>query len=249
MLEFYRHNLAMAAMAVLILLGQSCTADDELRPPASGAPTDTSGSAPAAIHFSYLALGDSYTIGTSLQSTQDRYPVQLVSRLNMENYSGLPPEIIATNGWTTGNLIAATENFEPDSIYDLVSLLIGVNNQFQGRSQQEYAEEFELLLNRALAYAGNDTANLFVLSIPDYGAFPFGSSNAKEIGAEIDEFNEINRSITESYGVTYFDITPISRQAAYDPSLVASDDLHPSGEMYELWVDLIFTDVKQKLDE
>jgi len=199
--------------------------------------------------INYLALGDSYTIGTSLANEEDRYPVKIADKLNEEGYLCYPPHIIAQNGWTTGDLLNATASFTPDSTFDLVSLLIGVNNQYQNKSIEEYAEEFETLLVQAIQYAGNDTNNVFVVSIPDYGVTPFGSDNAETIAKEIDQFNNVNREITESHGISYFYITDISRLAASNSGLIANDNLHPSGKMYELWVANFIEDIKIKLDE
>ncbi len=200
------------------------------------------------ISFNYLALGDSYTIGTGLTNDNERYPIQLVDSINKSSmFDGSPPRIIARNGWTTGDLLFGTDTATIDTTYQLVSLLIGVNNQYQQRPLEEYSEEFEILLNRAIQYAGNDTSRVFVLSIPDYGVTPFGEANAEEIAEEIDLFNSVNQSITESYGISYFNITPISRMAADDPGLIAPDDLHPSGEMYALWVSEILSEIRQKL--
>lgn len=211
--------------------------------PAPSLPQDT-------IAINYLALGDSYTIGTGLVDENDKYPQQLMDRLNSDpRINGNEPRVIARNGWTTGNLLFATDTATFDTTYSLVSLLIGVNNQFQNRTIEEYTEEFETLLNRAITYAGNDTSRVFVLSIPDYGVTPFGASNAEEIAEEIDLFNHINRSISTIYGVTYFDITPISRTAENMPNLIAPDNLHPSGEMYSLWIDLIEKDVRNLIDD
>ena len=230
----------LSILSALVILLSSCSEDDMLPPQENPSPKET---------MSYLALGDSYTIGTGLKDEGDRYPVKIADKLNAGGYPCHPPHIIAQNGWTTGNLLNATANFTPDSTFDLVSLLIGVNNQYQNRSIEEYAAEFETLLLQAIEYAGNDTSGVFVLSIPDYGVTPFGSNNAETIAIEIDQFNDVNREIAESYGISYFYITDISRMAANNPDLIAGDSLHPSGEMYELWVADFIEDIKLKLDE
>lgn len=199
--------------------------------------------------LSYLALGDSYTIGTGVPES-DRFPVQLQARLNNDGFNLPILKIIATNGWTTGNLLGATNNFVPDSAYSMVSLLIGVNNQFQGRPVQEYTDHFAQLLERAIGYAGSDTTRVFVISIPDYGVTPFGQSmNPSLIAEQIDAFNQINSDITAAYGVTYCYITDISRTAENNPSLIAPDNLHPSGIQYALWIDSFYAQVKTKLYE
>lgn len=185
---------------------------------------------------SLLALGDSYTIGQSVAVTQ-RFPVQTVAMLNGVNIPFSQPEIIAQTGWTTANLLTRLNNTPPEKAkYDVVTLLIGVNNQYQGRSQEEYRQQFTTLLERAISYAGNRKEHVFVLSIPDYSVTPFAAGRNRElIAAQIDSFNAINKSITELYQVTYTDITADSRQAAIYPSLIANDGLHPSGEQYNMW--------------
>lgn len=182
----------------------------------------------------FLALGDSYTIGQSV-SASERWPDQLVSELSSQGYNVAELRIIAQTGWRTDNLQSAISQLLPLNGYNLVSLLIGVNNQFQGGSIQTYTQQFDDLLQQAIWLAGNNPRHVFVLSIPDYAYTPFGGGNPA-ISAAIDEFNSVNRLITETYNVRYIDITPISRKGLEDPSLVAIDGLHPSGKMYGLWV-------------
>ncbi len=193
----------------------------------------------------YLALGDSYTIGQSVAEAE-RFPNQTVALLRAQNIKINDPKIIATTGWTTKNLIDALNATPPQNNYDVVSLLIGVNNQYQGRGIDEYKTEFTLLLNRAIQYAANKPTHVFVLSIPDYSITPFaqGSDRAR-IAAEIDQFNAANKAISLQLGVNYLDITPISREP--DPALVANDGLHPSGKQYKRWADLLAPMMKQVL--
>ena len=186
----------------------------------------------------YLALGDSYTIGESV-TENERWPVQLAAQLRDAGVIIDQPMIIARTGWTTGDLLDALERQQPQGPFALVSLLIGVNNQYQGRSIDEYRTQFHTLLQKSLALAGGKPEHLLVLSIPDWGVTPFAAKrNQPEIGAAIDGFNLINREETRQAGATYIDITPISRQAANDGALIAVDGLHPSGKMYKLWVAL-----------
>ncbi len=189
------------------------------------------------IPKTYLALGDSYTIGQSV-AVSERFPVQTVAMLNNVGLRFSQPEIIAQTGWTTGNLLATLDNTPPLKIqYDIVTLLIGVNNQYQGRNLEEYKQQFTTLLERATQYAGNIKAHVFVLSIPDYSVTPFVSTNNKErVAREIDSFNLANKIISEQYQVNYIDITGDSRLAANNPALIATDGLHPSGLQYQLWV-------------
>lgn len=198
--------------------------------------------------YAYLALGDSYTIGESV-SESDRYPVQTAALLKQEGIHFFAPEVIARTGWTTADLLRAINNTAPSQIkYDIVTLLIGVNNQYQGLSRSQYTEEFTSLLNKAIAYAGNNKGRMFVLSIPDYSVTPFGNgSNAAFIAKEIDAFNEINKEITTNTGIQYIDITSSTRLAANDPSLTATDGLHPSGKEYAKWAALLAPLVKKSL--
>jgi lysophospholipase L1-like esterase len=186
--------------------------------------------------FTYLALGDSYTIGEAVPQNQS-FPYQLVSSLKSNSFSVQPPAIIATTGWTTDNLInAIAASSIINEKFDFVTLLIGVNDQFQGLSQDNYKVKFAQVLNTAINFAHGDTTRVFVLSIPDYGVTPFAGGNDSIIGPQIDQFNAINKTETLKAGVAYVDITDISRQAANDPALIAPDGLHPSGKMYRLWI-------------
>lgn len=186
----------------------------------------------------YLALGDSYTIGESVAEA-DRWPNQLADRLKIPR-----PKIIATTGWRTDQLKAAVEAAHLSNEYDLVSLLIGVNNQYQGKSAAQYEVEFEELLRISIELAQGNPKNVFIVSIPDYGYTPFGKSKQETISRQLDEFNAINKRMAAKYNVSYFNITDISRQGLDKPTLVASDGLHPSGAMYSLWVDRILENLK-----
>ncbi len=183
--------------------------------------------------INYLALGDSYTIGESV-SEQDRWPNQLADQLKIPR-----PKIIATTGWRTDDLSNAIKAAKLKDEYDMVSLLIGVNNQYQGKSAVQYEIEFEELLKISIKLAKGKVKNVFVVSIPDYGFTPYGKPKQESITKQIDEFNSINKRITKKYKITYIDITEISRKGLEDPTLVAEDGLHPSGRMYSLWVELI----------
>lgn len=196
----------------------------------------------------YLALGDSYTIGQSVNENE-RFPAQTVSLLKLDSINFNAPEYIAVTGWTTRNLLNAIAATPPSkSTYDFVTLLIGVNNQYQGRTQTEYAAEFTELLNKAIQFAGNRPGRVAVLSIPDWGVTPFANGRDRnEIAKQIDEFNAINKQITLGKAVKYIDITPSSRMAATDPSLVAGDGLHPSGKEYQKWAVLLAPVIKASL--
>ena len=193
--------------------------------------------------LSFLALGDSYTIGESVTIDQ-RWPVQLYQRLIDENINMSEPQIIATTGWTTDELQNAMDEADLESDYDLVSLLIGVNNQYHRYPIDQFKTEFETLLEEAILYAGHRKDRVIVLSIPDYGVTPFGKTRDPEkIAKELDEYNEIKKLICEQAGVSFFNITNHSRNALTDQSLVAQDLLHPSGSMYSHWVDTVYPTV------
>lgn len=186
----------------------------------------------------FLALGDSYTIGESV-SESERWPVQLVQQLNKngENYSS--PTIIATTGWRTDDLQKAIAQANLRGSFDWVSLSIGVNNQYQGKSLDVYKVEFEELLNTAIALAGGNRHKVFIVSIPDYGFTPFGKDNQLEITKAINSFNQVNEQFAREYQIQYINITDLSREGLDRPELIAGDGLHPSGKMYALWVDKI----------
>jgi lysophospholipase L1-like esterase len=187
--------------------------------------------------ITYLALGDSYTIGQSVAETE-RFPAQAVAQLRAGYINMGNPQYIATTGWTTSNLAQAIQQQQPKGPFGVVTLLIGVNDQYQHMDTGGYRTRFAQLLQTAIALAGNRKSRVFVLSIPDYSVTPFGGG-LQRIHDEIDEFNAINEEITLDYGVKYINITSISRLAANDPSLIAGDGLHPSGKQYKLWVDAL----------
>jgi lysophospholipase L1-like esterase len=199
------------------------------------------------LTHTYLALGDSYTIGESV-GENDRFPVQAQHALQAKGVAMSNPDFIAVTGWTTTNLLSALDNNPPANNYDAVTLLIGVNNQYQGGPLDEYKAQFTELLSRSIKYAGNNINHVFVISIPDYSVTPFARNrDTATIAAEIDAFNAANRSISIAAGVHYIDITPISRQAKNDASLLSADSLHPSGMQYQKWVELLAPAMQQAL--
>jgi lysophospholipase L1-like esterase len=184
--------------------------------------------------YSYLALGDSYTIGEGVP-IYESFPYQTVQLLR-PSYAVCAAEIVAKTGWTTDELQTGIDDNHFLPQYDIVSLLIGVNNQYRGRSVDEYAQQFDRLLQQAIAFAGNQSQHVFVLSIPDWGVTPFASGRDRAaITQEIDAFNAVNKQIASKYSVHYIDITPGTREAANDASLLAADQLHPSGKEYARW--------------
>ncbi len=191
---------------------------------------------PPPLH--YLALGDSYTIGEAV-AARSRWPVVLVERLRRAGVIIDDPRIVAVTGWTTDELAHGMREASLAADYDLVTLQIGVNNQYRGRSQAEYRDEFGGLLTRAIALAGGRPARVLVVSIPDWGVTPFGREQGRDpatIAAALDAFNAIARGQCERAGAHFVDITAISRS---HPELVAADGLHPSAAQYALWVEAI----------
>lgn len=187
--------------------------------------------------LSYLALGDSYTIGEAVPQAQS-FPYQLSAALSKANHPTTAPVIIARTGWTTDELIEDIKQQHITRKFDLVTLLIGVNNQYRGYNINTYPKEFTELLKAAVNYAGGNAKHVFVISIPDWGLTPYADGRDRAaIAKEIDAYNNINQQESLKAGVNYCNITPISRQVTGNPSLLARDGLHPSGEMYRLWVE------------
>ncbi|HET9483189.1 MAG TPA: SGNH/GDSL hydrolase family protein [Xanthomonadales bacterium] len=185
----------------------------------------------------YLALGDSYTIGESVDEA-GRWPVQLADRLRKRGIALAPPAIVARTGWTTDELDRAIDEAAPGTDHALVSLLIGVNNQYRGRPLPEYREEFTALLDRAIGFAGGDARRVFVLSIPDWGVTPFAAKSGRDraqIARELDAYNDAARTIAQARGVAFVDITAISRGPGASAGMLAEDGLHPSASQYALW--------------
>jgi lysophospholipase L1-like esterase len=199
--------------------------------------------------FTYLALGDSYTIGQSVAYTQS-FPVQLTTQLRNKNYRTVNPKIIAQTGWTTTDLKRAIADSALTEKFSFVTLLIGVNNQFQNGDTTTYRTEFDQLLNTSIVYAKGNVKHVFVLSIPDWSVTPFAQMSGRgltTIKAQIDIFNCINERESKRFGVNYLNITDISREAATDRTLLADDGLHPSGLMYKKWVALLLPQLLKNL--
>jgi lysophospholipase L1-like esterase len=187
----------------------------------------------------YLALGDSYTIGQSVQANE-RFPYLTAKALRSQGLNVQDPQYIATTGWTTVDLQTAINQENPGPHYDIVTLLIGVNDQYQHRDTADYRIRFTQLLNKAISLADNRRNRVFVLSIPDYSATPFvGAGSKAMVSTEIGWFNAINKEITLQYHIAYIDITPLTLEVATDASLQASDNLHYSGKEHQKWADLL----------
>ncbi len=195
----------------------------------------------------YLALGDSYTIGQSV-AENERFPAQTVALLRAQNISIKDPQYIAITGWTTANLMTAINTQNPQGPFDLVTLLIGVNDQYQGVDTATYRTRFTQLLNKAVQLAGGKASHVFVLSIPDYSVTPFVQQADKaRVRREVDLFNAINKQVTLQNNIAYIDITPSTRQAETNASLIANDGLHPSGLEYKKWAEMLAPLIKQVL--
>lgn len=198
--------------------------------------TTTHDTAPASR---YLALGDSYTIGEGVPA-EGTWPFQLAAALRARGIVLDDPQVIATTGWTTDELAAAIDAAAPQGPFALVSLLIGVNNQYRGRPLAEYRQQFEQLLQRAIALAGENAQRVLVLSIPDWGMTPYAHANGRDaatVAREIDDFNAAAHACCGDYGVAFVDITPASREHGGEPAMLVDDDLHPSAAMYRRWME------------
>ncbi|HEX6912008.1 MAG TPA: GDSL-type esterase/lipase family protein, partial [Longimicrobium sp.] len=186
----------------------------------------------------FLALGDSYTIGEGVDEAE-RWPVRLAALLRARGVPVADPDIIARTGWTTDELAAAIDDADPRGPYALVSLLVGVNNQYRGRGAEEYRVELTELLRRAAEFAGGDARRVMVLSIPDWGVTPFADGRDRaRIAAEIDAFNAIAREAAARAGARWVDVTPQTRAAGAAPAFLVGDGLHPSGRSYAEWARL-----------
>ncbi|MEN2414297.1 SGNH/GDSL hydrolase family protein [Flavobacterium mesophilum] len=247
-------QIVMVIFSILV----SCSADQSDSgsnsvPPATTPPTTEVPTTPISKSINYLALGDSYTIGQSVCETC-RYPEQLKAKLQtIYPETSFSLKVIATTGWTTSNLISAINTQNPESNYDLVTLLIGVNNQYQHLDFSVYEKEFPQLLNKAIALAKGDSKNVIVLSIPDYAYTPFAANytdaNRTKISSELDHYNSFAESYCITKNIAFISITDITRQGLNNPSLVASDGLHPSESAYKMFVERMLPKVKMVLQD
>ncbi|MDQ4139304.1 MAG: SGNH/GDSL hydrolase family protein [Bacteroidota bacterium] len=221
----------LSSWLVLIILCLACNNKEPimyLEPP----------SPPVAAKYTYLALGDSYTIGES-ETTENRWTYFLASYLRQSGVEIGNPVTVARTGWTTAELQEAIRASNITTTYDLVTLLIGVNNQYRGQSLATYRTEFRELLNTSIKFAANKPTHVFVLSIPDWGVTPFAEDRDRnKIAQEIDAFNLVAKEECMQAGVIFVDITPASRKAALDETYVAPDKLHFSGKMYKVWAQI-----------
>lgn len=197
--------------------------------------------------YTYLALGDSYTIGEKVKPAEN-FPNQTVALLREQGLDFKTPVIVAKTGWTTDELQEGIRKSKLQQHYDFVTLLIGVNNQYRERTVADYNPQFETLLKKALRFARNNPRHVIVLSIPDWGVTPFAEGrNSKLIATQIDEYNATNKLIADRYKVHYINITPGTREAADDKELLAGDGLHPSAKEYAKWAKEIAKIIKAEL--
>jgi acyl-CoA thioesterase I len=241
MLVEIKNSISKITALFFLFAFANCTTEERVSPalPAAVRPIPVDTSVPRELN--YLALGDSYTIGHSVCETC-RFPEQLRKKLGNQNPKNTYTlKVIATTGWTTTNLISATKAQNLTSNYDLVTLLIGVNNQYQNRPFSVYENEFPELVTQAIAYAKGDKSNVIVVSIPDYAYTPFGKSlsNPSKVSSEIDNYNAFAQKYCSERNIEFITITDITRQGLTNPNLVATDGLHPSELAYSLFVDRI----------
>ncbi len=220
-------RLAPLALAVLVLAA-GCMPDV---PPAESAPPRASAGAPR-----FLALGDSYTIGEGV-APADRWPMRLAAALRAAGVPVTDPEIVAVTGWTVEELDVGIDAADPQGPYDLVTLLIGVNDQYRGYGIEGYRTQYRAMLARAVAFAGGDPSRVVAVSFPDWGVTPFAADrDAARVATEVDAFNATARAIAKAAGVAWIDITPLSRTQG---ALVAGDGLHPNVAAYAAWAESI----------
>ena len=229
----------LSGILIFSFLSSGCTKENNM--PAAVNTVNPSITSNPTGNFTYLALGDSYTIGESVKQSES-FPYQLQTALKTNNRNVENPKIIAVTGWTTDELQGAIKQAKVTDKFDFVTLLIGVNNQYRGYPLDTYKKEFSELLQTAIGFAGGRKTRVFVLSIPDWGVTPYAKNYSKlpqVIASEIDAFNAAAEQITIAAGVSFTNITPDSRMALNDVSLIAGDGLHPSGRMYANWVNTL----------
>lgn len=185
--------------------------------------------------YTYLALGDSYTIGEQVPMSEN-FPHQVVEILKQQNMDVAAPVIIAKTGWTTDELAMAITEHNITDTFSFVTLLIGVNNQYRGRDLENYRHEYVALLNNAIAFAGGNASHVFVVSIPDWGVTPFADGRDRaQIAKDIDAYNKACKEITFENKAHYLDITESTRHNGNNALFLAGDGLHPSGKEYNIW--------------
>lgn len=241
-----KQGLLVFLLFIFVLFG--CSSDDDMPADNSAVDDPVVIDEPEGEAIKYLALGDSYTIGQGVEESE-RWPVQLAEKLEQNDITVENLDIIAQTGWKTSDLINAVETNDPED-FNLVSLLIGVNNQFNSQNFDVFISEFNVLIQKARIIA-EGYENMFVVSIPDYGVTPFGNSwgDPVQIGSELDMYNNYMSQRCGELGIPFINITEISRTLGDSDGALASDNLHPSGEQYSLWVDEILPVVLEVVSE
>lgn len=243
------HKINIALLILVLAALWSCSSDADVVAPDTGSEDNPNAGVDTLY---YLALGDSYTIGTAVEM-EDRFPVQLTTRLNAAHQDSIflsAPDFIAKAGWTSSDLLEAAEKAqELNRPYDLVTLLIGVNNQYQQLPSEVFERDLEDLLQFGIEAAAGDTSRLVLVSVPDYAYTPFGQNagDPARVSAEIEKYNGYLEEQAREYGISFVNVTPLSRAGLYDSTLLAEDGLHPSGKMYAGWVNLLFRDAEKAL--
>lgn len=233
MLRKFIHTALFIMLGIIPLVSCVKKTGQTVIRPSSTSPATTDTSKP----IRYLALGDSYTIGQSVNE-EDRFPVQLSRRMRDNGFPLSDPKIIAVTGWTSSDLLMAVNQAGLSNDYDLITLCIGVNNQYQGWPIEPYKADLTKILQKCLSLTNNRNTRIVVLSIPDYSVTPFARySDTMSISRDIDRFNQAYRQVAEQFSVPFINITDISRLARDRPEYIASDGLHFSGKMYALWLD------------
>jgi lysophospholipase L1-like esterase len=242
-------RLSIISLLILVLFWSSCVKKTvPVTAPPVVSPSPPGITPPVNKEKTYLALGDSYTVGQGVPPSES-YPVQTKNWLLQNGIAEMKdPLIIATSGWSSLNLQSAIETQNPSGPFDVVSLLIGVNDQFRLRDTVGYRTRFTQLLQKSISLANHLPAHVFVLSIPDYSVTPFGKNmDPERVSKEIDDFNAVNKQVALSFKVQYIDITSSTRLAAFDPGLICPDGLHPSGIEYKKWAERLGTMMKDVL--
>ena len=237
-----RLQRVVISLVTVAMIGCAGDHDSEMKTPPTSSSTELKQQPAASVRF--LALGDSYTIGTSVAESE-RWPLQLAELLHKDGFKLEVPTIIARNGWASGELLAEINSARPKGVFEVVSLQIGVNNQYCGLDEQQYVRDLDELFDLAIEFAGGDPLRVVVLSIPDWGVTSFAADrDGAAIASEIDRFNRLKRDGATRRGCHFVDVTPLSREAADDPSLLADDGLHPAGKMYARWCELALPTVR-----
>ncbi|HEX3525618.1 MAG TPA: SGNH/GDSL hydrolase family protein [Thermoanaerobaculia bacterium] len=241
-----RHPALWLALSILgaACVAWACSGDPDGSFPSPSEPSTVPGLVPGTVPLRYLALGDSYTIGEGVPLA-DTWPVQLAELVRPKGPVVGEPRIIARTGWTVAELSAGIDSEAPKGFFDLVTLLIGVNDQYRGGDAESYRPQLAKMLARAVAFAGGAPRKVVVLSIPDWGVMPFAQRSGRDpqqVSAAIDRFNAVAREETLRAGARFVDVTPASRRAGADPALRAADGLHYSRAMYGEWAALALPD-------